>query len=400
MSPTTIRKIQGAIRVLRNGWLIFGLTLLLLLSLEFGLRGLFAVKDRLMKPARPDPRVIRDGYGGETWPLVHYRELDAIVERWEPYSYYRQRQFRGETISIDDLGRRAVWTPPDLEKSPKRLKLLTLGGSALWGFGARDHQTIPSLLARSLHEEGIAADVRNLAEIGYVNTQELVALVRELQAGYRPDLVLFFDGANDAASALLKGETMLSMTERNRAREFNLLKAPGRMSFELVGALVRTSALQRAAGSILFRLFGIRPMTAHVTGEAKLDALAREVVDGYIANLGIIEALADRYGFRPLFVWQPVVFGKARPTDFEREEAAKLSWATSMFAKVTHEIERSEALRSRRNFLDLGDVFGDSPDLVFIDYCHLTEEGNARVSRAILERLREFLPSPAEARPH
>ena len=26
----------------------------------------------------------------------------------------------------------------------------------------------------------------NLAEIGYVNTQELIALVRELQQGYRP----------------------------------------------------------------------------------------------------------------------------------------------------------------------------------------------------------------------
>jgi len=400
MSPNTIRKIQGTIRGLRNGWLIIGLTLLLFLALEFGLRGLFAVKDRLMNPVPPDPRVIRDGYGGETWPIVHYRELEALVERWEPYIYYRQSRFQGETISIDDLGHRAVWAPPDLAENPKTLKLLTLGGSSLWGFGARDHQTIPSLLARSLDEEGIAADVRNLAEIGYVNTQEMVALVRELQSGYRPDLVLFFDGANDTASALLKGETMLTMAERNREREYDLLKHPGRMAFELAAALFRNSALQRAVDSIRHRVFGVRRMTAHVTGEAKLDALARGVVDGYIANLDIIETLADRYGFRPIFVWQPVVFRKARPTDFEQYEAGKLSWAVSMFAKVSNEIQRSEALQSRRNFLDLSDVFGDSPDLVFIDYCHLTEEGNARVTRAILERLREFLPPSAEARPH
>ena len=49
-------------------------------------------------------------------------------------------------------------------------------------------------------------EIRNLAEIGYVSTQEMIALVRELQSGYRPDLVLFYDGVNDTTSALLEGE--------------------------------------------------------------------------------------------------------------------------------------------------------------------------------------------------
>lgn len=400
MSRPAVMKIRKTIAAVRTTWLVFGLTLLLLLALEFGLRGMFAIKDRLSKPATPDPRVVRDGYGGEIWPIQHYRELEALADRWEPYAYFRQRPFRGETITIDDLGQRAVWRPPNLETSPQPLKILTLGGSALWGFGARDDRTIPSLLARALQDEGIVADIRNLAEIGYVNTQELVALIRELQSGYRPDLVLFYDGVNDATSALLEGAPALTTNERNRVREFNLLQSPGRMAAELSGALIRGSALQRVADSIRLRLFGVHPVAIPSPSEDELDALARGVVEGYLANLDMIEALADRHGFRPVFIWQPVVFDKARQTDFEKEEAAKFAWTAPIFAKVADEIHQSQALGARPNFLDLGGVFGDSPDLMFIDYCHVTEEGNARIVRAIVERLREFLPAPAVASPH
>ena len=64
-----------------------------------------------------------------------------------------------------------------------------LGGSSLWGFGARDDQTIPSLLARRLHDRGVQVEVKNLSDLGYVSTQEVIGLLRELQgrlpAGHR-----------------------------------------------------------------------------------------------------------------------------------------------------------------------------------------------------------------------
>ncbi len=105
-----------------------------------------------------------------------------------------------------------------------------LGGSSLWGFGARDDQTIPSLLARNLDQRGWRVELKNLSEIGYVSTQELIALVRELQAGYRPDVVIFYDGVNDTTSALLEGEAGLTTNEVNRRQEFNLLQSPARLS--------------------------------------------------------------------------------------------------------------------------------------------------------------------------
>ena len=81
-----------------------------------------------------------------------------------------------------------------------------LGGSSLWGFGARDDHTIPSLIARELHEHGVRVEIRNLAEIGYVSTQEMIALSASSSRAIGPDLVLFYDGVNDTTSALLEGE--------------------------------------------------------------------------------------------------------------------------------------------------------------------------------------------------
>ncbi|MDR3621003.1 MAG: GDSL-type esterase/lipase family protein [Paludisphaera borealis] len=390
MSRPLFQTIRRAAAALRTAWLLLGLTLLLLLALELGLRGVFQLKDRVAKPAVPDARVVRDGYAGAAWPIDHTRELEALAARWEPYVYFRQQPFAGKTITIDDLGRRAVWRPPVPDSGRPPVKILMLGGSSLWGFGARDDQTIPSLLAHSLHERGVAAEIRNLSEIGYVNTQELVALVRELQGGYRPDVVLFYDGVNDTTSALLAGKPTLTTNEVNRVREFNLLQSPGRLTAALIGRLVADSALERLAESIGRRFLGAPATARPALVAADPAVLARGVVDGYRANIAIVDALAKQYGFRPLFVWQPVVFSKAKPVPFEQEEAAKYAWTAPIFAEVARAIQDAADLKARRDFVDLSDVFREADDLVFIDYCHTTEAGNARIAEAVLPHILEL----------
>src|SRR5689334_18725702 len=233
------RRLKQVLIGLGTAWSILGVTLAFLLIAELGLRAAFWLKDKVSLPERPDPRVVAAGYDGAAWPVIHYRELEALSDRWQPYVYFRQRSFQGQTITIDEDGLRAVWQPQQTWSSgredPPPLKVLMLGGSSLWGFGSRDEFTIPSLVARRLHEQGVHIEVRNLAEIGYVSTQELIALTRELQQGYRPDLVLFYDGVNDTTSALLEGKPTLSTNEINRVSEFNLLQSPGRLTVALAG---------------------------------------------------------------------------------------------------------------------------------------------------------------------
>ena len=73
---------------------------------------------------------------------------------------------------------------------------------------------------------------------------------------------------------------------------------------------------------------------------------------------------AGRFGFRPLFYWQPNVFTKENLVPVEQEEAARYAWAEPIFRNVHARISDSKELRSDAAFRDLSRIFGDSRNLV------------------------------------
>ncbi|WP_337175242.1 hypothetical protein [Paludisphaera sp.] len=385
MTRPSLAALRRVLKATRDAWLLLGLTLALILALELGLRGAFALKDRVAATPTVDPRVVEAA--GAAWPIEHERELRAVVHRWEPFAYFRPKAFRGSTITIGDDGLRAVWKPPT-GRGGRPIKLALLGGSSLWGYGSRDDETIPSRLARIFHERGLDVEIRNLSQVAYVNTQEVVTLVRELQAGYRPDVVLFYDGVNEATSALLEGRAGVTMNERFRASEYTLLHAPGRAATAAVGALVADSALRRTAAAIARRLSGGREPAPAVSTASPAD-LARRVIDVYEANLGVVEALAERHGFRVVFAWQPTLFDKAPPTPLERHEAAKYAWLAPILAATAAELDRRASITSRPDFLDLRGLFRETQELVFTDHCHVTEPANATIAERLAGPLLE-----------
>jgi hypothetical protein len=392
----TLPRIRQTCKALQTAWSILGVTLVLIVLAELLLRAGFWLKDRGRPRIPPDPRAVAAVEQGDRWLPLHYRELERLADRWSPYVYFRQRPFQGRTITIDDEGRRATWRPPDAPEggtaspSAPPPRILMLGGSSLWGFGARDEGTIPSQIVRALHERGIRVDVENLAEIGYVNTQEVIALMRALQQGKRPDVVLFYDGVNDTTSALLEGRATLTTNEVNRRREFNLLQSPGRLTGSLLDYAVRNSASYRLAGAIARRFGdGTDPDARRpaVSDASALPRLADEVVEGYLANRALVEALGKSYGFQSLFVWQPVIFSKPRRVPFEEEESVKLGWSSALFALVHDRLRAERSLVDDRAFLDLTPLFDDTDELVFLDFCHTTEAANATIARAIVAKL-------------
>ncbi len=378
-----LRRLKSGLKFLHTSWSILGITLLVLLLVEGTFRGIFAVKDHFNVVPLPDRRIIAEGYAGETWPVDHFRELEQLEERWRPYVYFRQKRFRGKTINIDDDGLRATWQSSrtaQVRGERRSVKILMLGGSSLWGFGARDDQTIPSLVAHALHEKGWSVELKNLAEIGYVSTQEVIALTRELQAGYRPDVVIFYDGVNDTTSALLEGEPGLTTNEINRRREFNLLQSPARLAIDLGSKLVQDSGSYRFAQVVRRRLSGQSAQPVSTPATFRIPDVAQGVAGHYEANISLVEALARSFGFRPLFFWQPTVFTKATLVPIEEEEARKFAWAEPFMSDVYDQITASAALKSDPAFHDLSTIFDDTDHLVFIDYCHTTETANERIA--------------------
>ena len=56
-----------------------------------------------------------------------------------------------------------------------------------------------------------------------------------------------------------------------------------------------------------------------------------------------------------------------------------------MFRQVHAKIGSSMRLKADAAFRDLSEVFADSEELVFIDYCHTTELANARIASLIAD---------------
>ena len=108
---SSLRRLRRLLLWLQTGWSILGVTLVLIVLLELGLTGLFWIKDRSRPRIPPDPRVVAAVPDGSAWLDLHYRELEAISDRWQPYVYFRQRPFRGQTITINAEGQRATWEP-------------------------------------------------------------------------------------------------------------------------------------------------------------------------------------------------------------------------------------------------------------------------------------------------
>ncbi len=378
---------------LQTAWSVVGITLVLLLLVEAGFRVTFALRDRLSAPASPDQRILAEGYAGATWLKQHYREIESLEEGWRPYVLFRPNAFHGKTITIGSAGLRATWQPPPAsgqEKGRKPVKLLMLGGSSLWGFGARDDQTIPSLLARKLFERGIPVEVRNLSGLGYVSTQEVIGLFRELQEGYRPDVVILYDGVNDTTSAVLSREAGVTTNEINRSEEFNLLQSPGRLARELGGKLLADSGSLRFARAVKSRLERTGPGSSAPLPDDTMSRLAGDVADRYVANVKLVETLARGFRFRPLFYWQPNIFMKASLTPAEREEAQKYAWTEPAFRAVNERISASSELRADPAFHDMSQIFVAEKTLIFIDYCHTTETANGQIADQIAANLADM----------
>ena len=187
------------------------------------------------------------------------------------------------------------------------------------------------------------------------------------RSGYRPDLVIFYDGVNDTTSALLEGEAGVTTNERNRRAEFNILQSPARLGASLIARLVRDSASYRFAQVIGRRLARCSRLDAR-SARRRIGGreLAAEVVRRYRANLSIVDQLGRGVRFQgPLTTGSRSSSTRPTLTPYEREEAEKFAWARGFFGEVYDAIRALVRAPTERRFHDLSRLFArlGEPDL-------------------------------------
>ncbi|MGE4101429.1 MAG: hypothetical protein AB7E74_05655 [Pirellulales bacterium] len=367
-------------------------------------------------------------------------EFSSSAVRWEPFAYWRSAEHRGRYFNVDANGLRRTIHAADASSAAtdatvsqttsttpgqRPWRVFMFGGSALWGDSVRDDHTLPSLLAQSLGNEGYQVEVTNFGQLGYVSTQEWIALALELRRGNVPDVVVFYDGANDVGAAAVNPRPGLTINETNRAAEFNLLNDAswGRLLKSCayntaIGRLVRGArgpewAERQREGMVLRNEERIAQHAADVPANSTAEQrrqfdrdardleIGREAVAVYRANQRLVQALQQAAGFEALFYWQPMVFDRQQPsaeeqTIIDASEKLHRLWKAAMLTwNDIHESEaQAEAASPWPETIMLGDVF-DSPEVagqsMFFDLVHPSEAANAVVAQRMLPQLRQAL---------
>ena len=381
------RTVRRLLHGLRELWVALGITLLLLAVGEGSAR--LALRLR----ARPwsDPRLHADSYPAEPWVAELYEETNRSSRlRWESYAYWRRLPFAGQHINIDERGLRRTWRPAN-PNGAQRPRVFFFGASVVWGTGVRDDHTIPSELARYLAAAGFPAEVVNYGETGYVSTQAVVTLLRELQRGAVPDVVVYYGGENDAASSYFSRAAGVPLSEQRRIREFNILRHARR----LVPAALRVIA----ARSAMVQLLGVQisepfPAIAPELATPQLVDLTLRALD---VNLAAMDGLARSYGFRTSYFWEPCLLQKPNRTRYEEDRTARLAFSRAWLPALYARVQRDWATRDPDEFTYLGELFANTTEPRFIDHFHTSELANqeiaAVIGRQLIERGRLMAPS-------
>jgi len=378
--PAVQSGMTGAQRSLTNFLAGIAITVFLLALVELGSFVGIRILSTSVFEETPGKRELA-AYKGSDWAPALAREEKASREVYDykPYTVWRSHPFQGQTVNIGADGLRRT---ANSHCERNEFTIWMFGGSTMRGNGSPDWGTIPSQLAGMFEKAGHAACVRNFGEGAWVSTQEVTQLMLALRSeARRPNLVIFYDGANDMYVPYQSGKADVHMNFDTIKNQFAAQRALRDGGFRY---LMQTNTVQ-----FVFALAA--KSAAHKEDRpvpnSDLDGLAKAAVNNYFGNMDTVQALAHQYGFEYAFFWQPVAYTshKASAGDEQQiRDSKKLAnlanWVPQMYALVR--------AQQRAHFYDLTGTFDQTNESLFLDWCHITMTGNELIARKMFEVIR------------
>jgi lysophospholipase L1-like esterase len=379
-----------------TGWVIAGIMLLMLVAVDLAAAAVLALRRDPDEPKPEDRAALLRTEDGAAWFADYLGEQEARgfddLYRWEEFSLWRQKPWRGTLLNVDERGlRRTVGA----STRPDTPRVFLFGGSTTWGFYSRDEDTIPSQLARLLVERGLEAQVQNFGEVGYISTQELLTLTRELASGRPgPDLAVFLDGLNDAEAPLFNDEQVgPTFWLQERVERF-----PAFFDRQTTAGALRNVV----RNSALFRLMAFEREAPHPMLEPEaVERVSGQVADLYATNAAAIEGLARARGFTALLYLQPLIARKRQVSEVERAPIEPytgdyLERNRAYFVRVCERVRARMA--DRPGFHAMDDLFLDEAGTRYVDGEHYTRAANEAIARRMLVEVEAALRQRLSAR--
>jgi hypothetical protein len=296
-----------------------------------------------------------------------FADYHRVQHRYEPFVGWRTLPYSGKTTHITQKGLRSH--DPQKQEDEGRPVVRFFGGSTMWGEGSDDHHTIPALFS-ALNPE---YQVYNHGQLAYNTRQELDALISVYSREERADVVIFYDGVNDAAFLCPKVIGELPAHRLVPMYRENLY----------VSTLATVKAL--AAKVFIDNIMDvIQRLTYRPTPEnspydcASDPAKAEAIAEMMMKNWEMAQEIVTSRGGKFLAVLQPAAFvGRPRTDHLDLDEELGKN-----FRKVYSLLKEKIAERNHPWIVDLSDKF-NSDAYIFIDFCHVSPNGNQIIAKEI-----------------
>jgi hypothetical protein len=296
-----------------------------------------------------------------------FKEYNRVQHEYYPFVGWKTKPFNGNTTHITKDGER-VHTPPERNGAPEKV-VRFYGGSTMWGEGSDDQHTIPALF----NERFPQYEVHNYGQLAYNTRQELDALINLYSKNDTTDIVIFYDGVNDAAFLCPKEidelpahrlvpmfRNKIYVQKRKMIKEF-FVKA----LLENILRLVRQNSSQKK--------------------ESPYDCIsdpnkAEEIAEMMMRNWELAHRIVTDRGEKFIAILQPAAFiGNPRTDHLEEDQDFKAN-----FTEVYRRIKLKIAQRKHPWIYDLSNQF-DGNEYIFIDFCHVSPNGNEIMAAAIAD---------------
>lgn len=324
------------------------------------------------------------------------------------------REFHGRFFNTDRgertgaLYRRTIHPPA--QGRPRPRSILLLGGSTIYNSEVPDEWTVASQLAAMLDraQPGMF-EVINAGVTSIDSPQELARLRFELEQGLRPSMVVMYDGVNDIYNGVYQNNPngVLFKEEQKRSegqRPASPLPAgdtPTSSQDVIVRAkawglgLVQALTPRHIYDAIRAQAVRDAPRTApaHMQDGRLVQAAVDATRERFVATRRAMHDLGRVYGFRAISILQGHAFragGMSLHEDVRQAVALAerrlplLRQAFDAGYPALQDAVRTLRAEGRESF-DRSDLFVNKQDPIFLDFCHVTSGGNARIARMLAE---------------
>ncbi|HEY8934169.1 MAG TPA: SGNH/GDSL hydrolase family protein [Cyclobacteriaceae bacterium] len=302
-----------------------------------------------------------------------FKDYNSLKHQYEPFVEWKVLSYTGTTTHVDEKGFR-VHTPP-ATSTDSSTSVFFFGGSTMWGEGSDDQHTIPALF-NTLNPN---YRVSNQGQLAYNSRQELDGLINLYSKNTKADVVIFYDGVNDAA--FLCPSEIEELPSHRLVPLFRSKLYVERSSF-VKEALTKTFAenIIKMINKYSSKKKNPKPLYNCLGEKGK----AEEIADIMIKNWEIAHELVTNRGGKFIAVLQPAAFVGKPKVDYLKldEELGK------NFANVYRLIKEKIKAKNYDWVYDLSDKF-DKDEYIYIDFCHVSPNGNQIIAEKIDEILKK-----------